>query len=284
MTLVGVDPKGLNAETRQAHLTVVVEALERSLGSYAGPGHTVATAKKADGAVATVTVEGPGGPVLTVDYHALTYDEYLKAHPGERFDVVMDKDSWLLDWRSEQDVAEAVTGLLADGGTWVGGTRLRPSVEAGFTRTPNDRLGLAATKWSGYQDLHVRTPSGRAVAEATRLDDLLYSVAKLTEDRFRFRDWTFDEDAYQTMLREDFKDTLPFHRFFSRDDDAENTANAIELLPGLAEHLAAEIATFATRTGTFDARRILADLARVLGVNPALVLPPDGAEGGGAAE
>lgn len=284
MTLVGVDPKDLTDAIRKAHLEVVVEALERSLGSYAGPGHTVATVRKVDDAVATITVEGPGGRVLTVDYHALTYDEYLKAHPGERFDVVMDKDSWLLDWRSEQDVAEAVTGLLADGGTWVGGTRLGPSVEAGFTRTPNDRLGLAGTKWSGYQDLYVRTPSGRAVAEATRLDDLLSSVAKVTETRFEFRDFTFDEDRYREMLAVDLEYVLPFHEYFNSSDAAQNTASAIELLPGVAEHLAAEIASFAARSGDFGARRILADLARLLELDPALVLPPDGAEGGGAAE
>ncbi|MQS16214.1 hypothetical protein F7Q99_29300 [Streptomyces kaniharaensis] len=284
MTLVGVDPKGLNAKTRAAHLEEVVEALERSLGSYAGPGHTVATVKKVEGVVATITVEGPGGPVLTVDYHALTYDEYLEAHPGERFDVVMDKDSWLLDWRPEQAAAEAVTGLLADGGTWVGGTALGPSVEAGFTRTPNDRLGLAGTKWSGYQDLYVRTPSGRAVAEATRLDDLLSSVAKVTETRFKFRDFTFDEDRYREMLAADLEYVLPFHEYFNSSDAAQNTASAIELLPGVAEHLAAEIASFAGRSGDFGARRILADLARLLELDPALVLPPDGAEGGGAAE
>ncbi len=166
MTLIGVDPENLDAVTRKAHLDQVVGVMERSLRGYATPGHAVVRAETEPGRVTRLTVEGPDGPVLTVDYHAVTYDEYLHANPGERFDVVMDKDSWLLEWRSEQGVADAVDALLAQGGSWVGGTELGAAAAARFTRAPAERLGVGDPKWSGYQDLRLRTRTDRPAEPA----------------------------------------------------------------------------------------------------------------------
>ncbi|MCG6495634.1 hypothetical protein [Kitasatospora sp. A2-31] len=299
LTLVGVDPVNLNAATRQAHLNEVVGAVVRNLRSYARDGHTVSSTEIDRGRVATVRVEGPDGhPVLTVDYHSLTYDEYLAEHPGERFDVVMDKDSWLLEWRSEDGVADAVAGLLAEGGRWIGGTELTRSAEARFERPGDGVTGPGGTGagavWSGYQDLRIRTraagpdPSPTAAAGTSssaasaapapaadpRTEILFDAVAKATRTRFQFRDWTFDEAAYTSMLDDDLAVSLPYHAYFGSPDDAQNAAAALALLPGVATRLAAEIATFARTDGDFGPQRVLADLLALLDLDPALLAPP----------
>ncbi|GAA2808926.1 hypothetical protein RMN57_06590 [Kitasatospora sp. CM 4170] len=76
------------------------------------------------------------------------------------------------------------------------------------------------------------------------------------------------------MLDDDLANSLPYHAYFGAEDDAQNAAAALALLPGVATRLSAEIATFAHTDGDFGPRRVLADLLGLLDLDPALLAPP----------
>ena len=64
-----------------------------------------------------------GEPILKVNLHAKTYDEFFVANPDKKFDVMMDKDSWLKPWKEqdEQAVVNEMSSRLSPQGQWMGG-------------------------------------------------------------------------------------------------------------------------------------------------------------------
>ncbi|MCW2943369.1 MAG: hypothetical protein JWR24_86, partial [Actinoallomurus sp.] len=162
---VGVDPAVVGHPDervlRNAHLTEVRNEITRKLHEYAQDGYQVHVESET-GDYFHLSVTGPDGrSVYDVEYHALTYDEFVALNDGRRFDVVLDKDSWLLDWKDNQAaVAEQASSLTEPGGHWIGGFEL-PTPENG-TALPGGfddvtgQLGIERPTWSGYETLHVR--------------------------------------------------------------------------------------------------------------------------------
>ncbi|AVZ71604.1 hypothetical protein SLUN_04770 [Streptomyces lunaelactis] len=284
MTFVGVDPAGLNDVARKKHLDNVVLVMQENLVSYAKDGYTVETTEIVPGRVARLTVHGSDGQKeLSIEYRSETYDEFVEAHPGATFDVVMDKDSWLLDWKNHEHaaVAETIGGLLSDGGTWIGGLQLPDSARGPFSELSLSGQGVAHPMWSGYEELHLRQKAARpAVVPAADssadggasadADALFQAAMAAARDHFLFMDREFNEGEYQMMLTDELESSLPYHPLF-----AEQPERTAALLSGLASLLSERIAAFTKTEGDFSPRRILLDLARMLEIDLATLSPAD---------
>ncbi|WP_441246577.1 gamma-glutamyl-gamma-aminobutyrate hydrolase family protein [Kitasatospora sp. McL0602] len=139
------------------------DALKASLEKYAAPGHEV-TLRTDESGVDHYSVTGPDGKsVLDVRVHNQDYSEYLGAHPDEKFGFLMDKDSWLKDWKDHDNGAliQDLAPHVDENGYWISGTSLpeldgppRPGhPDAPFGNHPTE---LQGGNWSGGEPLHLR--------------------------------------------------------------------------------------------------------------------------------
>ncbi|BFV59808.1 hypothetical protein KCMC57_up49120 [Kitasatospora sp. CMC57] len=164
LTIVSTDP---SVADRTQFLESTGGVIAEKLTKF-GPGHKVtAVAIGASGTHFSVT-DTEGKSVMDVRYHAMTYDEFLKGEGpgvGEKFDFVMEKDSWFGDWTDQAgnslghaDIVHRIGDSLNDGGHWIGG--FEPGVSAGTDQLFRDRTGEltthANTPWGGQEQLHVR--------------------------------------------------------------------------------------------------------------------------------
>ncbi|MFC5219719.1 hypothetical protein [Streptomyces coerulescens] len=270
MVFVGVDTRNLNAETRSAHLETVVSVMRDNLGSYVMDGYTITTTEIVPGRVTRLTVDGTDGrSMLSIDYHAETYDEFCEAHPEAQFDLVMDKDSWLDTWAHESDraIAPVIGGLLKDGGTWISGLKLDDRSRGPFTDLSVS--GLAHYPWSGYEDLYLRQKDGTYTgpepeSEADKhINSTFGELMKASQYHFLDMGGPFGEQQYRNLVEE--WDVLKYREPFDEPD------TAAPLLPGLASKLADKIAAFGQQDGDFSAGRILNDLTRIVQDDPQTV-------------
>ncbi|GAA1198560.1 hypothetical protein GCM10009664_73510 [Kitasatospora gansuensis] len=164
LTIVSTDP---SVADRTQFLATNSDSIKAKLEKF-GPDHTVtAVPIGTQGTHFTVT-DASGNTVADVRYHSMTYDEFLKGDgpgAGQKFDFVMEKDSWFSDWKDQSgaslnhaDIVGRVGDSLNNGGHWIGG--FEPGVSAGTDQLFHDRTSEltthANTHWGGQEQLHVR--------------------------------------------------------------------------------------------------------------------------------
>ncbi|MGH7863199.1 MAG: hypothetical protein ACREOS_13320 [Candidatus Dormibacteraceae bacterium] len=161
LTLVSQSNAGLAGTTNQ---------IEAKLKKYAKPGFNVV--KKLTGettSVISVIQEEGDHVVLTINYHEKSYDTYIAESSGKKHDIVMDKDSWLKEWKSHNDreVVDAIAEQVKQGGLWLGGFETtNPKAQSQLISLFDDVTGTLeseARKWSGYESLNLRKRSAKEV-------------------------------------------------------------------------------------------------------------------------
>ena len=165
LTLVSQSNAGLSGTTDQ---------IEAKLKKYAKAGFKVV--KKLTGATtSTISVvqEASDHEVLTINYHEKTYDTYVLENSAKQHDIVMDKDSWLKEWKefNDKEVVDAVAVMVKQGGLWFGGFDTNsPKAQSEITALfddVTDSLEGEARKWSGYENVNLRQRNAKEAGSAT---------------------------------------------------------------------------------------------------------------------
>lgn len=213
--IAGKAPAEANAARAEDH-TRHLNDIKRKLGEIGLPFEETHIQA---GAVSQLTVRDETGDVLvSIEYHTKTYNEYVAALGGRQFDIVMDKDSWLKGWQDFEDerVPAAIAPMVREGGLWMGGFES----DSGKANVTTDALFNDVTagtvgenqKWSGYEDMKVRTRTATTVGEAQEianasqadLDPVWTAIATqilpTLEEHLNRPDGNLDHGAYTGLL------------------------------------------------------------------------------------
>jgi len=165
LTLVSQSNAGLNGTTDQ---------IEAKLKKYAKAGFKVVKILTGP-TTSTISVvqESNDHEVLTINYHEKTYDTYVTENSARQHDIVMDKDSWLKEWKehNDEEAVDAVALMVKQGGLWFGGFDSNsPKAQSEMTALfddVTDSLEGEARKWSGYENVKLRRRNEKEVGSAT---------------------------------------------------------------------------------------------------------------------
>ncbi|MFG1794421.1 alpha/beta hydrolase [Nocardia sp. NPDC049149] len=211
IVLVSFDPAAQgDSAKRTAHLDSIAAVIEQRVKAMMRGDHQLSVEKRQDSAAFTVS-DGTR-TVQTIEFIAKTYDEFVETH-SEKFDFVMDKDSWFSDWKSDRtQVFDTVAELLRPGGHWIGGHNILHEPTQGFRDRTEELIGHHSADWSGGQ-LRVREFTGAAVihavpepvsADTSPLFDSIREYLETTGSArtLSARNTTVDQDNFQSFFYE----------------------------------------------------------------------------------
>jgi hypothetical protein len=215
LTLVGIDPNTLTDPStadhnRQEVLNKATAGIIAKLERYKKPGVAIASHTQLPVSTILVTDSQSGQPHLTIEYHAQTYDEFVGKAPPKA-DIVMDKDSWLKEWKDHNDheAVQAMAQLTKAGGLWMGGFNssqpLANDQIATLFHDVTDTVSPEHQRWSGYEELKVRKLRDQPVASASNSaptdpvwEKIRRDVLPTVDDELKRT--TMNDAEYQAML------------------------------------------------------------------------------------
>lgn len=121
--------------------------------------------------------------MFNIDIYISDYDSFIQKVVEEKkdlFDIVMDKDSWLKEWHSDQREERflKIGSVMKQEGMWIGGFNTQgeeegfPNVKIAIhslfdrvTNLFNKALQQNTIEWSGYENLEVRIRTQKDVLE-----------------------------------------------------------------------------------------------------------------------
>lgn len=121
--------------------------------------------------------------IFSLDFYKMDYDNFIQKVVRENtnlFDIVMDKDSWLVDWNREQKEEKflKIGSIVKSNGVWIGGydskgeeegfPRVKMTMSSLFDRATDvfaKAVAQNTLEWSGYENLEVRIRTSKGIPE-----------------------------------------------------------------------------------------------------------------------